>query len=101
MSTSEASKGAPTVPSLLYYKEMVYIILDNEFVTYRDDGFRRFLVKWRGRPDFDATLITEDDLRHLDHSLLNCYISSHSLKSSSFQPGGNDEAWSRSISRPR
>ena len=41
----ETSKGAPIVPSLQYYKEMVNIILDDEFVTSRDCGFHRFLVK--------------------------------------------------------
>ena len=45
VSVGEASKGAPTVPSLLYSKEIVNIILDNEFVTSRDGDFRRFLVK--------------------------------------------------------
>ena len=55
VSAGEASKGAPTVPSLQYSKEMVDIILDDEFVTSRDDGFCRFLVKWHGRPDSDAT----------------------------------------------
>ena len=33
------------------------IIFDDEFVTSRDGGFRRFLVKWHGRPDFDTTWI--------------------------------------------
>ena len=42
----DASKGAPTMPSLQYSKEMVDIILDDEFVTSRDGGFRRFLLKW-------------------------------------------------------
>ena len=78
---------------------MVDIILDDEFVTSKDGSFRRFLVKWHGHPDYDATWIQEDDLRL--PSLLDCYLSSHSLKSSSFQPGGNDGAWSRPISRPR
>ena len=67
----------------------------------RDGGFRRFLVKWHGRPDSDATWIQEDDLRHLDSSLLDCYLSFHSSESSSFQPGGNDGAWSRPLYRPK
>ena len=54
------------------------IILDDEFETSRDGGFRRFLVKWHGRLDYDATWLYEDDLRHLNHSLLDCYLSSHS-----------------------
>ena len=41
------------------------IILDDEFVTSRDGGFRHFLVKWHGCPDYDATWIKEDDLHHL------------------------------------
>ena len=101
MSAGEASKVAPIMPSLQYSKETVDIILDDEFLTFRDGGFRRFLVKWHSRLDSDATWIQEDDLRNLDHSLLNCYLSSHSSESSSFQPGGNDGAWSKLISRPR
>ena len=81
----EASKGPPIMPLFQYSKEMVDIILDDELVTYRDDGFRRFLVKWHGCPDSDATWIQDDDLRHLDNLLLECYLSSHSLESSSFQ----------------
>ena len=57
VSTGEASKCAPIVPSLQYSKEMVDIITDDEFVTFRDDGFHRFLVKWHGRPDSDAIWI--------------------------------------------
>ena len=101
MSAGEASKVAPIMPSLQYSKETMDIILDDEFVTSRDGGFRRFLVKWHGRLDSDAILIQEDDLHHLDHLLLNCYLSSHSSESSSFQPGGNDGPWSKPISRPR
>ena len=92
MSIGEDSKDAPIMPSLQYSKEMVDIILDDEFMTSRDSGFRHFLVKWHGRPDSDATWIQEDDLRHLDSSLLDFYLSSHSSESNSFQLGGNDGA---------
>ena len=54
MSVGEASKCAPTVPSLQYSKEMVNIILDDEFVISRDDGFLCFLLKWHGHLDSDA-----------------------------------------------
>ena len=101
VSAGEASKCASTMPSVQYYKETMDAILDDEFMTSRDGGFRRFLVKWHGHPDFDDTWIQEDNLRHLDPSLLDCYFSSHSSKPSSFQLGGNDGAWSRPISRPR
>ena len=101
VSAGEASKGSPTMLSLQFSKETVDIILDDEFVSSRDCGFRRFLVKWHGRPDSDATWIQEDDLRHLDSLLLDYYISFHSSESSSFQPRWNDGAWSRPISRPK
>ena len=76
----EASKCAPTMSSLQYSKETMDIILDDEFVTSRDGGFYHFLVKWYGRSDSNATWIQENDLRHLDSSLLDYYISSHSSK---------------------
>ena len=101
VSVGEASKGAPTMPSLQYSKETVDIILDDEFVTSKDGGLSHFLVKWRGCSHSDATWIQEDNLRHFDHMLLDCYLSFHSSESSSFQPGGNYGAWSRLISRPR
>ena len=101
VSTGEASKCPSTVPSLQYSKEMVDVIHDNEGVTSRDSGFYRFLVKWHGHPDYDATWIQEDTLCHLDPLLLECYLDSHSSESSSFQPGGNDGSWSRPISSHR
>ena len=78
VSAGETSKGAPTIPSLQYSKETMDITLDDEFMTSRDDGFHRFLVKWHGCPDSNATWIQEDDLPHLDLSLLDCYLSFHS-----------------------
>ena len=66
VSASEDSKGAPTMPSLQYSNETIDTIFDDKFVTSRDGRFHRFLVKWHGRPDSEATWIQEDDLRHLD-----------------------------------
>ena len=57
VSACEISKGAPTMPSLQYYMETMDITLDDEFVTSRDYGFCRFLIKWHSRPDSDATWI--------------------------------------------
>ena len=70
------------MPSLQFSMETVDTILDDEFVTSRDGGFRRFLVKWYGRPDSDATWIQDDDIHHLDSSMLDCYLSFHSSESS-------------------
>ena len=57
VSAGETSKGTLTMPSLQYFNETIDITLDDEFVTSRDDGFHHFLVKWHGRPNFDATWI--------------------------------------------
>ena len=57
VSAGETSKGAPTMPSLQYSKEIVDITLDDQFVTSRDDGFHCFLVKWHGCPYSVATWI--------------------------------------------
>ena len=62
------------MPLLQYSKETVDIILDDKFVASRDGGFHRFLIKWHSRPNSNATLIQEDDLHHLDSSLLDCYL---------------------------
>ena len=43
VSAGEASKGAPTMPSLQFSKETVDTILDDEFVSSRDVGFVVFL----------------------------------------------------------
>ena len=45
VSVGETSKCAPTMPSLQFSKETVDTVIDDEFVSSRDDGFRRFLVK--------------------------------------------------------
>ena len=56
-------------------------------MTSRDYGFHHFFVKWHDRFDSDATWLQEDDLRHLDHLLLDCYIFSHFSESSSNSEG--------------
>ena len=70
MSASEDSKCSFTMPSLQHSKETVDIIFDDEFVTSRDG----------------------DDLRHLDPSLLDCYLFISFSESSSFLREGNDGA---------
>ena len=45
------------------HKESIDAILDEQIVSTRDGGVHCFLVQWRGRPDFDCTWITRDELR--------------------------------------
>ncbi|CAL2268614.1 unnamed protein product [Prunus armeniaca] len=57
-----ASHAAPT--------DQISDVLDHEVVASALGGFSHFLVRWVGRPDTDATWITEDEFRQLDPSLL-------------------------------
>ncbi|XP_075640578.1 uncharacterized protein LOC142612363 [Castanea sativa] len=58
------------------HKESIYAILNEQIVSTRDEGVHRFLVRWRGRPDFDCTWITRDELQRLDPDLMEYYQSS-------------------------
>ncbi|GAV68724.1 Chromo domain-containing protein, partial [Cephalotus follicularis] len=50
--------------------DQIETILDDQIVTSSDGGFRRFLVNWKGRPQFDDTWVIEDDVRELALDLL-------------------------------
>ena len=76
------------------------IKLLNLKVEPHPNPFRIFSERYN-HLDSDVTWIQEDDLRHLNNLLLDCYLYSHSSESSSFQLGGNDGACSRPISRPK
>ena len=41
-------------------KEHIGAILDEKIVSTRDGGVQHFLVRWRGRPDFEFMWITQD-----------------------------------------
>ena len=42
-------------------KERIDTILDGQIVSTMDGGVQRFLVCWRGCPNFDDTWISSDD----------------------------------------
>ena len=90
MFAGEASKGAPTVPSLQYSKEMMDIILDNEFVTSRDSGFCRFLVKSNGMVILILMLLGYRRMIFVIW-IIRCWIATFPLTIQSrvlFNPGG-------------
>ena len=58
------------------YKESIDAILDEQIISTRDGGVHHFLVWWQGRPDFECTWITRDELQRLDPDLLEYYQSS-------------------------
>ena len=63
--------AAPRVPtSHAAPTDQISQVLDHEVVASALGGFSRFLVRWVGRPDTDATWITEDEFHQRDPSLL-------------------------------
>jgi len=74
--------------------------LNDQIISTRDGGIRCYLVKWRGRPEWENSWISEENLRQLNLTrpdLIEHYhnqqqlFSAHSTRSSFFYPGGNDE----------
>ena len=43
----------------------VKVILEDEIMSSTNGGFYQFLVRWKGRPQFDNSWVREDDLRRL------------------------------------
>ena len=50
----------PLSPKLSYASENIDSILFDQIVSTRDEGTRRYLIKWKGRPDSENSWITED-----------------------------------------
>ena len=94
---SESPPLRPFPPKLSYATENIDSILDDQIVSTRDGGTRRYLIKWTGKPDSENSWITEEDLQHLDPDRLERYHSQqqfsppHSTGSSPSHPGGIDE----------
>lgn len=66
-------------------------VLDVNDVCSHDGGFRRYLIRWKDRPDIDDTWITKTEFCQLDIALLDDYFQHYFPEESSFQPGMNDE----------
>ena len=48
---SESPPLPPLPPKLYHAVENIDFILDDQIVSIRDGGIRRYLVKWKGRPE--------------------------------------------------
>ena len=67
-------------------------IVDDEIITTKDGGTRKYLVRWKEKFPTDDSRIDRSELRKINPDILEQYesSSSNSTKSSSFQPGEND-----------
>jgi len=68
-------------------------IVDDEIITTKDGGTRKYLVRWKGKSPTDDSWIDRSELQNIDPDILEQYESfsfSNSTESSSFQLGEND-----------
>ncbi|PON54883.1 histone H3-K9 methyltransferase, partial [Trema orientale] len=96
-SVSHPSTKVPPIPTTDVPHDAIMDVLEDEFVTSSNGGFRRFLVRWKDRSSTDDAWIIEEEFRRIDPVLLEHYLENYSPESSSFQPGGNDEASRRPL----
>jgi len=93
---SESPPLPPLPPKLPHATKNIESILDDQIVSIRDGGMRRYLIKWKGKADSENSWITEEDFRQLDPDLLERYQSqqqlpaTYSTGSSSSHPRGID-----------
>ena len=71
-------------------REKIEQIMDDKIITTRNKNYQRYLVRWQGRPEFEDSWITREDLQKLNPDLLEHYqsrIDPYSTGSSSSHPG--------------
>ena len=67
--------------------------MDDEIITTKDGGTRKYLVRWKEKPLTDDSWIDRSELQKIDPDILEqceSSSSSNSTKSSFFQPGENN-----------
>jgi len=93
---SESPPLPPLPLKVPYAAENIDSILNDQIVSIRGEGTRRYLIKWKGRPDLEKNWITEV-FRQLDLDLLEHYHNQQQLPtirstgSSSSHPEGIDD----------
>ena len=60
-------------PTLPEQRERIERILDDKIITTRNKDYQRYLVQWQGRPEFDNSWITREDLQRLNPDLFEHY----------------------------
>ncbi|KAK8933568.1 hypothetical protein KSP39_PZI015465 [Platanthera zijinensis] len=70
--------------------ETIQGILAHDFMTAADRSTLRYLVHWEGRPSFDDTWISPDELERLAPELRREYDRLHSSEMNASKPGGVD-----------
>ena len=48
-----------------YMTEQIDEIIDDQIVSTKNGGYHRFLIRWKGLPDSDNTMINREELQRL------------------------------------
>ena len=104
---SPQSPNLPISPDIPARHEQIEQILDEQVTFTRRGSYQRFLVKWQGRPDTDATWIPRSELQQLapdllaefDHLQQMQQQESDSTEPSFYHPGRIDEGISSTSSQ--
>ena len=101
--TNSTIPNTPVLPNIPTCKNKIDCILDEQVMFTRGGSYQRYLVRWRGRPDSDATWIPRAEVQRLAPELLQEYdqaqldvqqavpFDEHSTESSFSHPGRIDE----------
>ncbi|XP_054809675.1 uncharacterized protein LOC129311378 [Prosopis cineraria] len=71
--TKPSQVPIPSLPAVSPLVDEIETIMDDQMVFTSEGPIRRYLVRWRGRSDEDATWISEDEFQQLNPALLETY----------------------------
>ncbi|PKU72974.1 hypothetical protein MA16_Dca007537 [Dendrobium catenatum] len=74
--------------------EKVDTILSDDIIFTKEDGRRRYLIRWRDKPESEDTWLDRKELQQIDSDALEIYESNrdtYSTKSSFLPSRENDE----------
>ncbi|XP_054824787.1 uncharacterized protein LOC129322504 [Prosopis cineraria] len=91
--TQPSQVPIPSLPAVTPSVDEIETIMDDQMVFTSEGPIRRYLVRWRGRSDEDATWISEDEFQQLNPALLEAYQLSTSPEESSLQQGRIDRKY--------
>ncbi|PKU74568.1 hypothetical protein MA16_Dca003771 [Dendrobium catenatum] len=85
----------PPLPNIPKFPmaEQVEAVLSDEIISTREGGRRRYLIRWKGKPESEDTWLDREELQQIDPDALEIYESardSYSTESSFLPPREND-----------
>ncbi|XP_028753000.1 uncharacterized protein LOC114712621 [Neltuma alba] len=88
--TSTYQAPTPPLPKVALPAPAIDAVMDEQTISTPASPISRYLVRWKGCTDADATWITEDKFRRMDPAFLDDFQLSNSPVASSSKPRRND-----------